>query len=611
METITVSFLISSVNILSTRTLTLEIAMSNRQPDSYDFRDLQEALQQFLSTHPDFKDVNWKGSVAARMVDLHAYNTSINASSVGFAFNESSINSATIRSNVAAKASGILNYLPASKRCSEILVKLDVRATGINPDEDIAFDRDVRFNGVSNQVSLNFVPDGTYRANLVDGYYTFPEVKLLQGERITNRFVVKTSEGIETYIIPNQRIDINTLKVMVKEGDSLQTYTRYQHPNQLGKNNKLYYVRINPEGKYVLEFGDDVFSRRLQYGESVIVDYIATLGSEGNGAAKLSASGLIGGSTDITITVLSEYSKGGADEESIESIKRLAPLGFGANGVCVTPSDFIAAVKRFMGDSVSVNAWGGEQNDPPKYGYTFIAARYKNGTNLDQMTKDNLQEQIQPLCVGQITPLIKDADIFHLSVDVDYEYNPKRTVLSRSQLNRKIEEAVKTYSSKNLENFSTDFDHNMLNAFIKSIDNSIISADTQIKIYKEITEAEVGYYYNGKIEYGSAILGSSVLVSGFKPIETNSDKNDYRLVVSGKELVMERVNKVTGSVSVYPGKYGSVDETKGVVYIQNLYIDELEKMKAWAQRSALDKSMKANKGVIFQLSTGTINGVSL
>ena len=85
--------------------------MSNRQPDSYDFRDLQEALQQFLSTHPDFKDVNWKGSVAARMVDLHAYNTSINASSVGFAFNESSINSATIRSNVAAKASGILNFI--------------------------------------------------------------------------------------------------------------------------------------------------------------------------------------------------------------------------------------------------------------------------------------------------------------------------------------------------------------------------------------------------------------------------------------------------------------------------------------------------------------------
>lgn len=585
--------------------------MSNRQPDSYDFRDLQEALQQFLSTHPDFKDVNWKGSVAARMVDLHAYNTSINASSVGFAFNESSINSATIRSNAAAKASGILNYLPASKRCSEILVKLDVKAVGLNPDADVAFDRNVRFNGVSNQVSLNFVPDGTYRANLYDGYYSFPEVKLLQGERITNRFLVKTSEGIETYIIPNQRIDINTLKVMVKEGESLETYTRYQHPNQLGKGNKLYYIRINPEGKYVLEFGDDVFSRRLQYGEIVIVDYIATLGTEGNGAAKLSASGLIGNSSDITITVLSDYSKGGADEESIESIKRLAPLGFGANGVCVTPSDYISAVKRIMGDSVSVNAWGGEQNEPPKYGYTYIAVRYKNGTNLDLMTKDNLQEQIQTLCVGQITPLIKDADVYHLSVDVQYEFNPKRTVLSRSQLDRKIEEAIRTYSSKNLENFSTNFDHNKLNSFINSVDNSIIAVDTNVKVYKEIEEAEVGYYYNGKIEYGSSILAESVIVNGFKPLENDSDKNDYRLVVSGSNIIMERVNKVTGSVSIYPGKYGTVDLDKGIVYIQNLYIDELEKMKAWAQRSALDKSMKANKGVIFQLSAGEIDGVSI
>lgn len=586
--------------------------MSNRQPDSYDFRDIQEVLQQFLSTNPDFKDVNWKGSVASRLVDLHAYNTSINASSVGFAFNESSLNSATIRSNAAAKASGILNYLPSSRRCSELRVKLEVKPNSVTPDADIAFDREVRFVGVSNQVTLNFVPDGTYRARLIDGVYTFDNVRLLQGERITNRFLVKTSESIETYVIPNQRIDINTLNVMVKEGDKLEPYTQYRHPNQLGKTNRLFYIRINPEGKYVIEFGDDVFSRRVQYGEAVIIDYIATYGAEGNGASKVSPSGLIGGSANIVVTNLTNYSTGGADEESIESIKRLAPLGFGSTGgVCVTSSDYIAATKRIMGESVSVNAWGGEENNPPKYGYTYIAVRYQNGGNLDQNAKEYLQDLIKPLCIGQITPLIKDADVIRISADIEFEYNPKRTVLSQSQLERKVEEAVIAFSNSSLEKFSVDFDHSKLNSIIKSIDNSIIAGEANVKMYKTITEAEAGYYYSGRIDFGVGILKDSVVVKGFKPLENNNELNEYSLVVQNDSLILKRRNIANGSVSTYPGTYGVVD-ANGVVNIQNLYLDEItDSFQVWAEKSSLDKSMKAMKDIIFQVVVSDIKGTAI
>ncbi|AXF41393.1 baseplate wedge subunit [Acinetobacter phage SH-Ab 15599] len=586
--------------------------MSNRQPDSFDFRDIQESLQQFLSTDPRFQDVNWKGSVAARMIDLHAYNTSINASSVGFAFNEGSLHSATIRENAAAKASGVLNYLPASKRCSELYVKLEVSPSTVNPDSEIAFDREVRFVGVSNQVTLNFVPDTTYKAQLEDGLYTFPSVRLIQGERVTNRFIVNTAQSIETYIIPNQNIDINTLNVMVKEGDTLMPYTRYKHPNQLGKNNRLFYLRINPMGQYTIEFGDNVFSRQLEYAETVVIDYVSTKGDEGNGAAKVAPSGAIGGSTNIAVTMLSQYSTGGADEESIESIKRLAPLGFGSNGACVTDADFISATKEIMGDSISVNAWGGEQNDPPKYGYTFISVRGKDGNAIDQYTKDYLKEQLQPLCVGQITPVIRDAAITYLYTDVKFDYNENRTVLTKSQLERKVEEALIAYSKRNLEQFSQDFDNSVLNAYVKSIDNSITIGQTNIAFYQYNDQAEANYYFSGKQSFDFPIVDGSVVVSGFKPLETDNNLYNYELYESNKQLLMRRINIANGSISLYPGKYGSVDHANGVVNIQNLYIDELSpRLKVFVQKDALDKSAKAEKDVIFQIDVGTVTGAKL
>lgn len=582
--------------------------MSDRQPDSYDFQDIETALRNFLSTRPDFKDVNWKGSTASILVDLLSYNTSINASNVGFALGESSLNSSTIRRTAAAKASGFLNYLPASKRCAELWVNLTIPAREIDPDVSIAFDREIRFTGVSDGVTLNFVADQTYSAPLIDGAYTFEKVRLIQGERVTNRFVAKSDLSIESYVIPNQNIDTNTLKVMVKEGDTFVPYERYTHPRQISKDARLYYIRINPYGEYVIEFGDGTFSRQLKYNEVIILDYVATAGLEGNGAARVSPSGSISGYTNIQVVLESPYSSGGSNEESIESIKRLAPMGFGMSGACVSTLDFERAAKSILGDSYSVAAWGGEEHSTPKYGYVFIAVKPSDADQLDDSQKDYLKQSLQGMCLGQITPIITDATYVHLATTIRFDYGKNKTVLNQSQIERKVRDQVVAFSQANLEKFKTDFSHSELNEYTRKIDPSITVASAEIEFYRKDSTIEANFYYNGAHDFNFNIVKGSVKVTGFKPYEQDNDQFEYQLQEVDGRLVMMKQNIFTGSEILFPGDYGYVDHASGVVYVQNLLPDVITDFRIYASKDALDKSISSKQGTIFAIDVVDVKG---
>ena len=66
---------------------------------------------------------------------------------------------------------------------------------------------------------------------------------------------------------------------------------------------------------------------------------------------------------------------GGANAESIPSIKFNAPKSFQRQNRAVIKNDYARTILAEAPDIEAVSVWGGEDNDPPIYGKVYIAAK--------------------------------------------------------------------------------------------------------------------------------------------------------------------------------------------------------------------------------------------
>ena len=149
-------------------------------------------------------------------------------------------------------------------------------------------------------------------------------------------------------------------------------------------------------------------------GNIVILSYVVTNKGAANGVSTFSAPTAIDGATDIIVTTVSN-AVGGAEAESVDSIKLNAPLNYSAQGRAVTTSDYEVYVKRLFPNTQSVSIWGGEDGsfDPstgvsstPEYGKVFISIKSTTGVDLTTTQKDNLVKDLAPYKVASVTPCL-------------------------------------------------------------------------------------------------------------------------------------------------------------------------------------------------------------
>ena len=145
------------------------------------------------------------------------------------------------------------------------------------------------------------------------------------------------------------------------------TYSLAGGYNNVTATSKVYFIQEGQDGKYEVYFGDGVIGKKLSDGNIVILEYIVTNRTEGNGASVFTPPASIDGVTDITLTTV-ERATGGSEPESIESIKLNAPLDYAAQGRAVSTNDFKAIVPKVYPNTRSVQVYGGEDNDVPVYG---------------------------------------------------------------------------------------------------------------------------------------------------------------------------------------------------------------------------------------------------
>ena len=537
---------------------------------SNDFNDIMESLTLFMRNQNEFKDMNFDGSAIREILRVLAYNAQQQAFQNNFLYNELQFDTAQIRANITSLASR-LGYVPSSKSAARMMVNLTVIPSDISSaNASLVLTKDVQFYANKDLETFVMSPDTEYSAALINGKYSFPNVTLLQGIWALNGFVITNELGNSSYVIPNSSIDSKTIQVAVRtsETSGVQTsFNRFESAYDLNPTSNLFYLRENRDALYEIKFGDNKFSKRLSNGNVVTVRYLVTKGDLGNNLSTISPASSIGGYYDIRIDYIDNMTYGGSDQEDIESIRALAPITFAASGKAVTSSDYAGLTKRIFPETQDCISWGGEDNQPPKYGYVFVSIVPKNSEYLSISQKAFLVKEMNRYNVGSITPVVVDPVYTYVNIDTKIKFKPTSLNTSTDALRSKVVDYCRIFSRQKMEKFSGTLDTSILSEFINNIDPSIKGNSTLISYEKRFTPM-INVASSYLLDFSHILKEGTVNITGFTIPDIDSTGYTYSLKDKAGILSLIKT-KTDGMIIVISDNSGIVNYTTGIVRVDN------------------------------------------
>lgn len=349
--------------------------MSTFDYTSRDYASIQSDLLARASNYLPEWTARDQSDFGMMMVDLWAYMGDILHYYVDRAAQESFISTATKRESVMAIAN-LLDYVPQGRRPARTFITLNAQNTSATDTSPIYIPQYTRFLATPLQdtaspvvFTLNtpiaFVATSSgASANLVvDGvtYDTHPKttpisVVLTEGERFTETY---TATGLSGQQIKLRQTGVVTSSVTVdvSEGPSGADvrYTYIDRMINATNNNKVYTVNLLADNYSVVAFGGGINGKIPNVNSTITITYRRSRGSAGNinvGAVyglesytvpnKPALDGLI-------VVPNTSRAVGGADPESMDSIRINAPAMFRTQDRAVSLQDYKDLVKRVTG----------------------------------------------------------------------------------------------------------------------------------------------------------------------------------------------------------------------------------------------------------------------
>jgi hypothetical protein len=130
--------------------------------------------------------------------------------------------------------------------------------------------------------------------------------------------------------------------------------------------------------------------------------------------------------------------------------------------------------------------WGGEDNNPPRYGQVYLAIKTQSGVNLTQAQKDSIVKLLDGYNIASVRPTIVDPEITKLRLTSNVKFDAKSTTNTATSIETIVTNVLTTYNNSDLQNFDGVFRFSKLSRLIDSADNSILSNITTLKIEKTI-----------------------------------------------------------------------------------------------------------------------------
>ena len=454
------------------------------QVTELDFDLIKDNLKTYMKNQTEFSDYNFEGSGMSQIIDLLAYNTHYLAMNANFAMNEAFLDSATLRSSVVSHAKG-LGYTPRSARAPVAYVDVTLNSSTAN---SATLAKGTRFTTKVDGSTFGFVVNEDITTTPTNGVMRFINVPIYEGTLITSRYTVDLNNIEQKFLISDDRGDTTTLKVSVQTSGSdvsTTTYTLATDITQVTSGAKVYFLQESTDGKFEVYFGDGVVGSSISNGNIVQLQYVVTNKDRANGAKSFSTTS-VSGETDVTVALL-VAALGGAEPESISSIKFNAPLDYSSQGRAVTTQDYKTILPTVYAGTQAVQVWGGEDNDPPIYGQVFLSVRTKSGTNLTQAQKNSIAVDLKKYNIASIRPTFVNPLITKIKLKVDFKFDSKTTTKTVGDLETLIRSTLATYNAGDLLNFDVVFRHSKISGLIDATDTSILSNTTRLTLNQIIT----------------------------------------------------------------------------------------------------------------------------
>ena len=514
----------------------------------------------------------------------------------------------------------MLGYTPNSARCATAIVNATVVAPTSSP-ELVTIAALQPFTTTINNVGYTFYNKSAATTARTDGgAYVFAGLELIEGTPLQFKYVV--GDGVR-YIIPNANVDLSTLTVKVQEtGTSslFETYIAAESLTEVADISKVYFIKEIDDGLYEMTFGNGVLGRALDTGNVVTLNYFVSSLEAANTASVFTYGGspIAGGNLSVSTT---DRASGGASAEDIASIKFNAPRLYAAQNRAVTPEDYKAIIYKYFAEAESVNVWGGENNDPPIYGKTFISVKPRDASTLTNLQKEFIINSIlDKRNIVSITPEIIDPEYFNIKLTTTVYYNPRETTKTPSQIETIVKEAILAYDDTELQRFDGVLRFSRLSRIIDESDPAIVNNISRIMVRREFTprfgiNAEYKLNLINPISQDGGKQGDVFGTTGF--FIPNSNEVHYLDDDAVGNIRLYYRNANLEKVYVDP-TIGEIDYEAGRVVVRNLNIVALEgpifemqiKPESYDVVSALNQIVQISRPLlsVTAVADDTING---
>jgi hypothetical protein len=442
----------------------------------------KQAFIDYLKTTSEFQNFNFNASGISSLLDLLSYQSYHQSLMANFAFNEMFLSTATKRANVVARAAE-MGYTPSSAHSSQ--VQLSVIVTNVTgTPTSLTLPANSIFASSVNGSSYNFATLVPYSANLQynnigQAYYQFT-ITAYEGLFSQNSTVLSSTNTF--LLIPNVDVDTTTLRTFVTL--NITEYEFYTPKNFLvtTPSEYVYFLAETLQG-WKVSFGDGTFGYNPPYGSNVRTTYMLTSGAIANGCSSFTFTGSFAGSSGALFAVSAVLpSQGGADAETIDSIKINAPNAFTTQDRAVTANDYKVLIKQSSNNIKDIQVWGGQDNVPPMFGKVVACVEPNYGDTLTSDEISNLQTIVAGMSVPNIQIVFVPPTYMNLIINTQVTYDSSVLTLSTFDLQNLVQSTIATFISSQVSSFNGTLRMSNLQTVIDSADVSIISDVTNIKL---------------------------------------------------------------------------------------------------------------------------------
>ena len=472
-----------------------------------------------------------------------------------------------------------LGYVPRSTSAASAIINVSFSVTG-NPAQ-YTLPKNTQFLATAGGTSFTFTTTNDILIEN-DGNDQFTkEISIVQGAFSTIDYTVDLNDASQRFTLGSLTADTNYLTTAHKDNSGSTAINQYSFIDSLSigaldQDTLVYFLRETYDGFFEVYFGDGNIGKANLDGNVISLTYLITDGESANGANAFTLSTTLTGISGFSATTISP-AIAGADKESVESIKYLAPFYYQSQGRAVTADDYKALIKANYSNVDDISVWGGEENDPPFYGKVFIAIKPKSSEIFSNSVKLLIQEDIiSRFNIMSIRPEIVDPEYINVEVDTVVTYNSRLyDGTTNSGLADDIKTNITNFFDSQANKFGQPLYYSKLTTDIDGTSPLILNSITNITLSKsqEIfsgISAQYEYTFNNSV-YPGSVKSNEFTIDGVDYSFT--DIQDTTDLSVGTIAIFRTTNQ--GDVVYLTENTGTIDYNSGKISVNNININSI------------------------------------